>query len=175
LYRVRSFQINLPALCDRIEDIADLAAYHVTKISKKYHSSTPQISLELLEMLRAYPWPGNVRELVNTLERIIAVAGNEPILFPQHVPENIRIQVARTLISRSSSKKEIPEHSGNQRNAYLKWDVFRKEAIASAERRYLQNLLEASGSKIKEAQALSGLSRSRLYEMLKKHRMTFPS
>jgi two-component system, NtrC family, response regulator len=175
LYRVRSFQIDIPPLRERVEDITELAVYHIMKICERYHFDIKGISPELLEMFKVYPWPGNVRELVNTLERIVAVAGGESMLIPRHLPENVRIQVARALVSKEPATTPLPEHSGEPGEQCLKWDAFRKESIAKADRQYLQNLLRLCGNDIKTAMALSGLSRSRLYEILKKYQMTFPS
>jgi transcriptional regulator with PAS, ATPase and Fis domain len=52
---------------------------------------------------RSYRWPGNVRELVNTLERTIAVARNESVLFPKHLPMQIRIEVTRDSLKKDQS------------------------------------------------------------------------
>jgi two-component system NtrC family response regulator len=175
LYRVRSFQIGSPTLRERSEDITDLAAYHTMKICERYHFDIKGISPELLEMLKVYPWPGNVRELVSTLERMVAVARRESTLIPKHLPENVRISVARALVSRESGPPPAVENSEGQPEACLTWDAFRKKAIAKADRQYLQNLLRLSGKDIRTAMSLSGLSRSRLYEILKKYQMTFPT
>jgi len=175
LYRVRSFQIDIPPLREHAEDITELAVYHIMKICERYHLDIKGISPELLELFKAYPWPGNVRELVNTLERIVAVARGESTLIPKHLPDNVRIQVARALLSKGPAPTPLPDHSGGQGEQCLKWDASRKESIAKTDRQYLQNLLRLCGNDIKIAMALSGLSRSRLYEILKKYQMTFPS
>lgn len=175
LYRIRSFQIDLPPLREHPEDITELALHHITQICERYHLDIKDISPELLEMFQAYSWPGNVRELVNTLERVVAVAGSEPTLIPKHLPENVRIQVARTLLSKGPAPAPFPENAGAQEMTCLKWDTFRKESIANADRQYLQNLVRLCGNDIRAAMALSGLSRSRLYEILKKYQITFPS
>lgn len=175
LYRVRSFQIDIPPLREHVEDVTELAVYHIMKICERYHQDIKGISPELLEIFKAYPWPGNVRELVNTLERIVAVAGGESTLIPKHLPDNVRIQVARALLSKGPAPEPLPDHSGGDQHQCLTWDASRKESIARADRQYLQNLLRLSGNNIHTAMALSGLSRSRLYEILKKYQITFPS
>ncbi len=173
LYRIRSFQINLPPLRERMDDLKNLADFHLDKICRKYRIVSKELSSELLEAFKVYAWPGNVRELVNTLERAVAAAGDEPALLPHHLPENIRIQVARAALNRKKvrpvSGRPIPEQE-----VITSWDSFRKEAVEMAERQYLINLLEKSGNDLKGALSLSGLSRSRLYEILKKHQIAFP-
>jgi len=175
LYRVRSFQIDIPPLRERVEDITELALFHIMKICERYRFDIKGISPELLEMFAAYPWPGNVRELVNTLERIVAVAGGESTLIPKHLPENVRIQVARAQLSRKASVAPLPEQATGEGTVCCTWDLFRKEAMARADRQYLQDLLRSCGGDIRSAMELSGLSRSRLYELLKKYQMTFPA
>ena len=175
LYRVCAFQIDIPPLRERRGDIAELVLYHTTKICERRHVDIKSVSPELLEMFMACLWPGNVRELVNTLERIVAAAGSESTLIPIHLPENIRIQAARALAEKGAVPATRISPSGEREDACPSWDAFRKESITAADRQYLQNLLRLSGNDIKVAMALSGLSRSRLYEILKKYQMTFPS
>ncbi len=172
LYRLRSFHIELAPLRERLEDITDLAIYHTRKICDRYGTEIKGLSPEYLEMLKAYPWPGNVRELVNTLERSIAVARQEAILIPKHLPTDIRIQVARSFVG---NKKSEAMAKGNQIDLPLPtWQDFREEALPPLERQYLQNLLAISGNNIKKACSVAGLSRSRLYELLKKHNLEAP-
>jgi two-component system, NtrC family, response regulator len=175
LYRIRSFQIDIPPLRERLEDITELVFYHIMKICERYHVAIKGISPELLEMLQAYPWPGNVRELVNVLERVVVVARGESMLIPKHLPENVRIQVARAHLSKKPAQTTLPEWSGEQGKKCSKWDTFRKEAVATAEREYLLNLLPLCGNDVRAAMVLSGLSRSHLYAILKKNQLTFLS
>jgi len=56
-----------------------------------------------------------------------------------------------------------------------KMSDFREQAVAKAEREYLQKLMSICSEDINHACQLSGLSRSRLYELLKKHRMQLKS
>jgi len=57
--------------------------------------TTPEVNGILLR----YPWPGNVRELANTLEQSLLSARYEKTLFPKHLPNRIRIQVARATMA----------------------------------------------------------------------------
>lgn len=59
------------------------------------------------EVLGRYNWPGNVRELVNALERAVAAARHEPILFPGHLPTYIRVQLARSSVAPDQESQQV--------------------------------------------------------------------
>ena len=66
-YRLSVFLIRTPTLAERIEDLPDLVAHFLERMSQR--SPAKSISADALSALRAYPWPGNVRELEHVLER----------------------------------------------------------------------------------------------------------
>jgi PAS domain S-box-containing protein len=70
-YRLRVFPIEVPALRERPEDIAPLAAYFVTQVARRMNRPEPKITQEALRQLTSYEWPGNVRQLQNVIERSI--------------------------------------------------------------------------------------------------------
>ncbi|MCC9043477.1 sigma-54 dependent transcriptional regulator [Myroides sp. M-43] len=70
-YRISVFEINLPALRERIDDIALLAELFRKQFAAEQRSAVQAISTEALEAMKLYPWPGNIRELRNAMERAI--------------------------------------------------------------------------------------------------------
>lgn len=106
LFRLQSFGIELPPLRKRAEDINELSIYHITKICGLYGIETKGFSAEFLKIIAAFDWPGNVRELVNTLEKAIVSAHHEPILFPIHLPDKIRIRIARDAVTVNNQVNE---------------------------------------------------------------------
>lgn len=169
LFRLRSFVIELPPLRERQEDIRELAGYHVDKLCERYGLSAKGFSPEFMKTLAAYPWPGNVRELVNSLERTIAAARLEPILFPKHLPTQIRVHVAQAAV-RNGPDDDRPE--AEHPAGFPKLHDFRESVYAQAERQYLHDLLALSRENMNEACRLSGLSQSRLYALLKKQEIS---
>lgn len=163
LFRLSTFMIELPTLQERADDIPLLARHHVDRICRHYGVASKEFSPEFLHMLTTYGWPGNVRELVNTLERTLAVARTEPVLFPKHLPTQIRIEVTR----KSMRKHQVPVT--NPLNTIPNLQSFRESICLKAEQQYLQNLMQATGNNVAEACRVSGLSTSRLYALLKKH------
>jgi len=168
LYRLRSFIIEIPPLREHIEDVKELAIYHMAKLCEHYGVKNKGFSPEFFDALMAYDWPGNVRELINALEWALTVAINEPILFPEHLPTYIRIQLMRTKATREDPGMEEP--SGRPRKELPTLKEFRKKM----DRQYLKDLLSLTQGDIKEACRISGLSRSRLYALLKEHQLTHP-
>ncbi len=82
-YRLCTFPVQVPALCERPEDIDLLAQHFVEKHALR--SPVPELSFEFLESLRARSWPGNVRELQNVIERALILAGEDAVLRREHL------------------------------------------------------------------------------------------
>ncbi|HVD97218.1 MAG TPA: sigma-54 dependent transcriptional regulator [Cytophagaceae bacterium] len=80
-YRLSVFQIHLPSLQERKEDIPALteyfAAYFSNKVNKKITGATP----EFLNALKQHPWKGNIRELKNVIERAVIMAEGTQLSF----------------------------------------------------------------------------------------------
>ncbi|WP_303721899.1 sigma-54 dependent transcriptional regulator [Malonomonas rubra] len=167
LFRLRSFIIELPPLRERREDIRDLTRFHIDKCCDRYGIPSKGFSPEFIETLCTYSWPGNVREFVNTIDRTIATARFEQTLFPKHLPNHIRVQVAQSSLESSNSEDAVV--SGKQVHRLPKLHEFRETIYAQAEKQYLQDLTEVTGKDIPEACRISGLSQSRLYALLKKY------
>jgi two-component system NtrC family response regulator len=162
LFRLRTLTIDLPRLADRKEDIKDLAMFHMARVCERYQIGTKGFPPDFLEALLAYDWPGNVRELVNAIERSVTAAYHGPTLFPKHLPLEIRIKVARSAIRKEPS----PVDGGDSPLISL------TEHRQASERQYLQDLMFQTKGNIKEACQISGLSRSRLYALLKEHNLS---
>ncbi len=81
-YRLCTFQIDLPPLRSRHEDIRLLAEHFVGVLSS---AVAPTLSATLTQELEGRPWHGNVRELRNAIEHALIVARNGPLL-PEHLP-----------------------------------------------------------------------------------------
>jgi two-component system response regulator PilR (NtrC family) len=77
-YRISVIPIHVPALRERRDDIALLAAHFLKKYAPAAGKSIARVSPQAVDALCAYDWPGNVRQLENTIERAVAMeAGSE--------------------------------------------------------------------------------------------------
>ena len=170
LYRLQSCLIELPPLRSRREDILPLAIYHVERLCQRHGFASKQLAPELLQTLVRYPWPGNVRELINVLEQALFMARQEPTLFARHLPQQIRIQVAKAALrsQRSGLARQPAEPPGRLPSL----QDFRSRVFSQAEQHYLASLVQCANQDVRQACQLSGLSRSRLYSLLKKHRLS---
>ena len=84
-YRLNVVGIHLPPLRARVEDIALLAEYFLSRIAQQQHRPLLKLSEEAVRTMESYPWPGNVRELQNTLQRASVLASSDVIL-PKDLP-----------------------------------------------------------------------------------------
>jgi len=167
LFRLRAFGIELPLLRERPEDIPEISEQHMKRLCRIYKTTEKGFSSDFFITLARYDWPGNVRELVNALERAIAAAREEPILFPKHLPTYIRVQVAR-----STAREESNGNSGHHIETTATFPTIkeiRDTAISGAEQKYLKDLIASVSGDLGEARRVSGLSRSRLYGLLNKY------
>jgi two-component system, NtrC family, response regulator PilR len=78
-YRINVIELQVPALRDHAEDILDLAANMLQRLSARGGVSTPRLSAEAKAALQSYAFPGNVRELENILERAMALSAPDLI------------------------------------------------------------------------------------------------
>lgn len=169
LFRLRAFIIELPPLRERLEDLKELVAHYLIRLNKPYGKGIKAVSPEFLDILTAYGWPGNVRELVQTLEQVVAVAGREAVLFPYHLPQDMRIKVTQASLTPETCSPRREGEPGPQGLPTLK--DFRHQT----EQEYLTRLLACACGSRKEACRLSGLSRTHLFDLLRKHNLSTSS
>ncbi len=171
LFRLKTFQLELPPLRIRKIDIAELAYYFRNLYSKRNKLNKKKLSTDYLITLNQYEWPGNVRELFQAVEYSLADAKDSTILESAHLPVNIRLAVTKQKLERRKeqppSKQEnvLPENLTAMPT--IKED--REKIIREQERRYLERLLKLTNGDIKLCCKTAGLSRSRLYDLLKKY------
>jgi transcriptional regulator with GAF, ATPase, and Fis domain len=84
-YRLGVFEIALPPLRDRLDDVLELADAFLAEIGETVGRPAAGISREAREHLLAYAWPGNVRELRNAIERAVILADGG-FIRSEHLP-----------------------------------------------------------------------------------------
>ncbi len=88
LYRLGAFQIELPPLRDRPEDVGELASYFIEQLAGDENRQPARLTTQALAELESRPWHGNVRELRNAIEHALIMARGRAIL-PEHLPPSI--------------------------------------------------------------------------------------
>ncbi len=165
LFRLHAMNITLPPLRDRLEDVRELVVYFLGKLCERYQKETKGIAPDFIENLAAYNWPGNIRELHQTVEQIFAESVDAPTLYSIHLPQQMRIQLARDGVQKSSTPSDTKAVQNNPPTSLPPWKTFKIES----ERNYMKDIMRLSNNNIKKACDISSLSRARIYQLLEKH------
>lgn len=174
-YRLNSFHLHLPPLRERFGDIEKLTLNFVYSICKQSRLPIKGVVAETLQALNLYSWPGNVRELQNTLYEAIISDPDVPALYPIHLSQEIRLCSIRSNVIKSDSES-LKEQLVNERE-YLplgqieSFKKYKRNQVDVIEKKYLNKLMKTTNGDISKACAASGLSRSRLYGLLKNHQI----
>jgi two-component system NtrC family response regulator len=185
LFRLRSLVIDLPPLRECLEDIEDLVKHYLTLICNRGGVAAKVYSPEFLEALQEYGWPGNVRELIQALDHAVATAQDEPTLHQKHLPPYIHVYIARRLVknqplAQDTSQAALGKAAGMAQNRYadIRSILEQNEELPTlqsyrqeTDRLYLEKLLSRTEGNVAQASRVAGLSRSRLYALLKQHRL----
>jgi two-component system NtrC family response regulator len=179
-FRLNTFNIHLPPLRERDKDVEKLVMSFVFTLCRRNRLPIKGVVPETLEVLSAYPWPGNVRELENTLEKAILADPDDPVLYPIHLPPEIRLSRIRSRVCAKTQENVAPTKATTQPSglslsfpeALLPFKEYRRNLLVSIEQHYLKRLLRETEGDIAQACTVSGLRRSRLYDLLKIHGLT---
>jgi two-component system NtrC family response regulator len=85
MYRINTFEIFLPPLRDRLDDISDLAEHLLSRFRGKAGPGSKQLTDDAIAALKCHVWPGNVRELANVIEHATILCEAGPIAAA-HLP-----------------------------------------------------------------------------------------
>ncbi len=94
-YRLNSFQLRLPPLRERGDDVVLLASHFIRRMASNY----PPLPEKTVEYLKQRSWAGNVRELRHAVEHAMIVARGEP-LRPDHFPPPLLTATTSTTTER---------------------------------------------------------------------------
>jgi len=160
-FRLKVFQIRVPPLRERPDDIPALVAAAIARWNERADASrrVAGISDEAMELLTAYDWPGNVRELMAAAEYACIVCEGGRILAC-HLPEEIR-----------EGTPSFPVGEGRRAAVDARPEAARRYQAPDqdAEREAIRSALEeANGNRTKAAAAL-GMGRTTLWQKLKEY------
>src|SRR5438309_1551550 len=148
-YRLNTFQIEVPPLRERKQDIPPLVAFFVKQFAQQLGKSEPEISPEAFQKLLDYSWPGNVRELQNAMEYAVVLA-RQGVIGVKELPTEIQLPAALQQIERGVVPQAVQSLDDMER-------------VTS-----LQALAHCHGNKKKAAELL-GIQRPTLYNKLKRY------
>jgi len=88
-YRLNGFQIELPPLRDRAEDIPLLVDHFLIKYTEQLKKEVKGLTTHSLDMLQRHKWPGNIRELEFAIRKAVLQAPANGWIKPEHLPKEI--------------------------------------------------------------------------------------
>jgi transcriptional regulator with GAF, ATPase, and Fis domain len=151
-YRLGVFEISLPPLRSRLEDILELADSFLEEIGQTVGRPAAGIARDAKEQLLRYAWPGNVRELRNAIERAVILADGG-LIRSEHLP------VAPPRFTASAAEgtpASLPAGGVNL-------EAIERSLVVKA-------LAQARHNKTRAAKLL-GLTRAQLYSRIEKYRL----
>jgi two-component system nitrogen regulation response regulator NtrX len=153
-YRLNVVPVRLPPVCERREDIPELANHFLARFASERRIPTPVLSDEAIAALQAHDWPGNVRQLRNIIERTI-------ILAPCERVERIEADMLPSEVLESKGS------GGLSSQAMMIMGSPLREARESFEREYLKIQIRRFSGNISRTASFIGMERSALHRKLK--------
>src|SRR6056297_394654 len=96
-FRINAYEIDIPPLRDREDDIMPLAYYFIKRFEEKYNLEYKVIHDDLKEFLKNNHWKGNVRELKNFIEKLLILSNSKYLYYNSEVLEDINIDLEKIL------------------------------------------------------------------------------
>jgi DNA-binding NtrC family response regulator len=141
-YRLNVLHQELPPLRMRGGDLELLALQFFERFRSESDATVRGFTMEAFRVMRRHDWPGNVRELINRVRRAVVMCDNRLI---------------------------GPNDLGLERRTGRHWLPTLREARAIAEQQSIQASLRCNSENISEAARQLGISRARLYELMRTH------
>jgi two-component system response regulator GlrR len=146
-YRLNIARVNLPALCDRRDDIPLLAEHFLAKYAHEFGRCVLKLSEAAMRRLIFYDWPGNIRELENTIERAVMLTEQEQI-------SDTEILLPVTVAVEDES-----------------FQAMKAKVITQFERTYIQNLMINYHGNVSQAARAAKKNRRAFWELIRKHNL----
>jgi transcriptional regulator with PAS, ATPase and Fis domain len=140
-YRLAVFEIQLPSLRQRMDDLPLLLRHFLRQYSSEYGREIEGVTRRAEVALSRYSWPGNVRELQATIARTCLLC-DERYIDVKHLPKELLSQRNESLIEELMTFDEL-------------------------QKRHLVRVLERLGGNKQRAAEVLGVSRGTLYKMLR--------
>jgi transcriptional regulator with GAF, ATPase, and Fis domain len=173
-YRLNGVVFTVPPLRERLDEIELLARAFIAQSAAQLGVGEPQLSADVLALLRAHSWPGNIRELRNVMERAVLLC-NGDVMTLEHVPQD-RMQ------------RHTPSETMQERRSLLSVDLPTPRATLTedsplahppfvaeqAERARIVSALESCAGNQTQAAKVLGISRNTLIARLKQYELLRP-
>ena len=166
IYRLMVCPLFIPPLRERRDEIEILLEFFFEEMTGGMSRPKPKLDPGLRAfLLHEYHYPGNIRELKNIAQYIAGIAGEEPLTLEDLPDRYLRIMRER-LAARDEARFEEERAAADDQNgpeAIRSWTAARQEV----EREFLIQALEKHQGSVNQVSAETGLSRARVYQLLK--------
>lgn len=142
-FRISTLPLQVPALRDRVEDIAPLARRLLDRLAHDLGSPRIELAADAQRALEAYRWPGNIREMRNVLERAVLL-GSRHEVRASDLSFDVRGRAPAAATSESDTL-----------------------TLEEVQRRHIIRALELANGRVDVAASRLGVPRSTLYQRLK--------
>jgi DNA-binding NtrC family response regulator len=151
-YRLNVFNIHMPPLRERKEDIPAIVDSMLVEMNRKHGREVTGVHPEMMARMMAYDWPGNVRELRNTIERAVVLCGGGEI-EPRHLPPGFGTRTVKASVDSGMASNAIQVEVG--------------ATVDEGERRLILKTLESTNNNKTRAAEILGISLKTLHNKLK--------
>jgi DNA-binding NtrC family response regulator len=163
-YRLNVFQVHLPPLRERKEDIRPIAEALISDLNRKHECKVADLSAAVLEALTRHSWPGNVRELRNVLERAVILAGEGSIEM-KHLPAFLQ-GTTRTPVAADGGTEGAPPAAPDDPSV-IRFSI--GTTVEEAEKGLILRTLEHTRNNKTRAAEILGISLKTLHNKLKEY------
>lgn len=143
-YRLNTLEFRIPPLRERLEDLAPLTEYFLSKHGHRYHKAGLRLDSAAQRRLTQYPWPGNLRELSHLLERAVLLCQHSVISA-----DDIFLPATRPVADPAATLPML--------------------TLDQAELQLIQQALTLAAGNKQKAADLLGITKSSLYRRLEKY------
>jgi DNA-binding NtrC family response regulator len=160
-YRLNVFQVHLPPLRERKEDIPAIVESLLADLNRKHECRVTDLSPAVMEAFARHNWPGNVRELRNALERAVILAG-EGAIEMKHLPVHLQERSAAAG-NHAANSESVPADSTDS----VRFSI--GTTVEEAEKGLILRTLEHTRNNKTRAAEILGISLKTLHNKLKEY------
>jgi DNA-binding NtrC family response regulator len=164
-YRLNVFQVHLPPLRERKEDIHSIVEALLVDLNRKHECRVADLSQAVQEALERHNWPGNVRELRNVLERAVILAGEGTIEL-KHLPAFLQDSTFVPSIAGAAQAVSSPRN-GDDVDSTIRFQI--GTTVEGAEKVLILRTLEHTRNNKTRAAEILGISLKTLHNKLKEY------
>ena len=164
-HRLNVFEIDLPPLRERGDDVVILSQYLLEKFNRELGKDIKGFSDEVMSLFKRYRWPGNVRELENTIKSSIILAKER--ILPHHLPFHFNKTKDTEIKTEKSTTGEYLNLDSYPDKTSMK--QARRDMSERIERQFIEKTLDSTNWNKKRAAQLLDIDYKSLFTKIKKY------